>query len=431
MRTTMNFASRNTGQPKHSQNKRHYSTSGWVTPGIVAFICLILVGAAIERGRGNLQKLRTRVDPAVVVETAPVGAGGQEAVHLTRSATNVGRGAELLSVTLLPGRGMNVFQITAMIPGHGEVPLLFSPPLTDAANILSGDHEDASGIASTTLGGAILLPWAQSLSGKPTNTPGVLETSWNGTRLTFPATDPRSEMSVEGLLLNRGADSVKSDVLPDGQSALAVFHAGDFAGSWASNVEVTVLAELTSQDLDLTVTAKNVGQQPVPFGIGWHPLFAIPGGERSNELLTIPSQSIMEIDRRSGRPTGKTAQIDDTPRDFSRSRGTKLGINGLDETYTSLQPGTGSGPVAELGSPAYNMKVSIIPLSPNITNLHVVAPADKSWVSIGPNTNLDDPFGPEWGTPENAGMTILAPGATMKWKVRLEISLLGNSDASD
>jgi galactose mutarotase-like enzyme len=426
----MNFASRNKGRQNSSQNQRHYSTSGWVTPSIVGLLCLILVAAAIERGKGNLQKIRTRVDPPIATETSPAGPGGQEAIHLTRSATSVGQGAELLSVTLLPGRGMNVFQITAMIPGHGEVPLLVSPSLTDAAKVLSGEHEDANGLASTTLGGAILLPWAQSLSGTPTATPGILETTWEGKRLTFPAANARTSMSVEGLLLNRGADSVKSDVLPDGQSAQAVFHAGDFSGNWASNIEVTVLAELTAHDLDLTVTAKNVGQQPAPFGIGWQPLFAIPGDERSSALLTIPSQSVIEIDRRTGRPTGKSVQVDDTSLDFSHSRGTRLGLAGIDQTYTGLRPGAGSGPVAELSDPAYNMKVSVIPLSAGINSMRVIAPADKSWISIGPNTNLDDPFGSEWGDPQNAGMVTLAPGASLKWKVRLEISLLGTSAAA-
>jgi aldose 1-epimerase len=427
----MNFASRNTGRQKSPQNQHHYSTSGWVTPGIVAFLCLLLVGAAIERGRGNLQKLRVRVDPAVTIETAAPGPGGQEAIRLTRSATAVGQGAELLSATFLPGRGMNVFQITAMIPGHGEVPLLVSPPLSEAPSILTGAHDDINGSASTTLGGALLVPWAQSLSGTPTATPGVLETTWDNRQLTFPATSPRSNVSVEGLLLNRAADSIKSEVLPDGQSAVATFHAGDFSGRWSSSVDVTVLAELTSHDLDLTITAKNVGQQNVPFGIGWHPFFSIASGERSNEMLTIPSQSVVDTDHRTGLPTGKTVQVDDTPRDFSHTRGSKLGIAGLNETYTSLRPGTGSGPVAELSDPAYNMKVSIIPLTASITSMRVIAPADKQWVSIGPNTNLDDPFGPEWGHPENAGMVTLAPGATLKWKVRIEISLIGTTETAE
>ena len=43
------------------------------------------------------------------------------------------------------------------------------------------------------------------------------------------------------------------------------------------------------------------------------------------------------------------------------------------------------------------------------------AGADKAWVSIGPNTNLDDPFGPEWDSPEDAGMMTLAAQILSTW----------------
>jgi aldose 1-epimerase len=426
----MNFAARRTGQPKSARSGRHFSTSGWVTPGIVGMICLALLAAAVERGRGNFQKLVTKVNPPAVVETAALpAAGGQEPIHLTRSATSIGSDAEMLSVTLLPGRGMNVFQITAMVPGHGEVPLLASPPLTDAVNILNGKNGDANGMASTTLGGAFLLPWAQSLSGNPTSTPGMLETDWDGKRLTFPAANPDGTTSVEGLLLNAAADNVKSDVLPDGQSALATFHVRDFNGKGNSNIEVKVLAELTAHDVDFTVTAQNTGSQPAPFGIGWHPFFALPSGDRSNALLTIPSQTIMDVDRRTGLPTGKTVEIDDTARDYSHIRGTKLGNAGINDTYTSLQSTMGTNPIAELTDPAFSMRLRIIPMTPNVNSMRVIAPANRSWVSIGPNTNLDDPLGPEWGGPQNAGIVTLAPGQTIRWKVRVEISLLGSAES--
>jgi aldose 1-epimerase len=426
----MNLAGRNTEQRKPTRGGRNFTTSGWVTPGIVGLLCLGLLIASFERGHGNLHKLKTKVNPPLPTEVIPPGPGGQDPIRLSRSATTIGREAELVSATFLPGRGMNVFQITAMIPEHGEVPLLVSPLLASTAGILNGQDEDANGSASTTLGGAILAPWAQSLSGTSTGTPGGLQTSWDGRRLTFPAVSSRSNMSVEGLLLNRGADSIKSDVLPDGQSASAVFHAGNFSGSWPSSIEVTVQAELTSHDLDLTVTATNTGQQPAPFGVGWHPFFAIPSGNRSDALLRIPSQSIVEVDRRSGLPTGRTVSVNDSMSDFSRSGGMKLGMDNLNETYTNLKSGVGSGPVAEISDPAYNFKLRVIPLTASITNMRVIAPADKSWVSIGPNTNLDDPFGPEWGNPENAGIITLAPGATLRWKVRIEISLLGAAESS-
>lgn len=426
----MNLAERTTGQRKPTRGGQHFSTRGWVTPSLVGVFCLGLVFASYERGHGNLHKLKTKVDPQPVAEALPLGPGGQDPIRLSRSATTIGKEAELISATFLPGRGMNIFQVTALIPGHGEVPLMFSPALASAATLLNGQDEDANGSASTSMGGAILAPWAQSLTGTPTGTPGMLQTDWDGHRLTFPAVNSQSQMSVEGLLLNRGADIVKSDVLPDGQSALAVFHAGDFGGNWASTVEVTVQAQLTSHDLDLTVTATNIGQQPAPFGIGWHPFFAIPSGDRSDALLTLPSKTIMEVDRRTGLPTGRTVSVNTSANDFSRPGGTKLGVDGLNETYTNLESGVGSGPVAVLSDPAYNYRLSVLPFTANVTNLHVISPGDKPWISIGPNTNLDDPFGPEWKTPQDAGMVMLAPGATLRWKVRIEISLIGSADRS-
>jgi aldose 1-epimerase len=426
----MNLAGRKYRQRKPTGGGTHFSTRGWVTPSIVGLLCLALVVASYERGHGNLHKIKSRVNPPPPTEVIALGPGGQDPVRLSRSPTTIGKEAELISATFLPGRGMNVFQITALIPGHGEVPLLVSPPLASAPGVLNGQDEDANGSASTTLGAAILAPWAQSLTGQPTASPGILQTAWNGRRLTFPAVNARSSQSVEGLLLNRGADGVKSDVLPDGQSVTAVFHAGDFGGSWPSTIDITVQADLTSKDLDLTVTAKNVGQQPAPFGVGWQPFFAIPSGDRSDALLRIPSKIVTDTDLKTGLPTGKMSLVDGTPRDFDHAGGMKLGTNSVDGTYTNLEPGLDSGPIAAISDPGYNVRMSVIPLTANVTNMRVLAPADKPWVSIGPNTNLNDPFGPQWGNPENAGMMILAPGATFRWKVRLEISLIGTTEST-
>jgi aldose 1-epimerase len=423
----MKFGRPQTGQRKPSAGGRHYSAQGWVTPSLVGLLSVALLIAAFERGHGNFHKLKTRVDPQPPAEVMPEGPGGQDPVRLSRSATAIGRGAELISATFLPGRGMNVFQVTALIPGHGEVSLLASPQIASAAGILNGQDDDANGSASTSLGGAILLPWAERLSGSSKSSAGTLSTNWNGKQLSFPAENEGSNMSVEGLLLNRGADSVKSDVLPDGQSVVAVFHAGDFSGNWLSTVEVTVEAQLTAHDLDMTVTAKNTGQQPAPFGVGWHPFFAIPSGNRAEATLSVPSQTVMEVNKQSGLPTGRMVSVANSAQDLSKVGGVKLGTAPINATYTSLLSGAGSGPVAELSDPSYNYRLSVIPLTPDITSMRVIAPADKGWVSIGPNTNLDDPFGPEWDNPENAGMITLAPGATLRWKVRLEISQLGAS----
>ena len=45
--------------------------------------------------------------------------GGAHVVTLLRNPTSNRNRLEFLSVTVFPGRGMNVFQITANIPGKG------------------------------------------------------------------------------------------------------------------------------------------------------------------------------------------------------------------------------------------------------------------------------------------------------------------------
>ena len=424
----MSVAGQRSAQQASIRGGRHFSTRGWLTPSMVGLICLGLVAAAYERGHGNLHKIKSRVNPPAPQEFVPQGPGGQDPIRLSRSPTTIGKEAELISATFLPGRGMNVFQITALIPGHGEVSLLSSPALSSAAGLMNGQDEDSNGSVSTTLGGAILAPWAQTLTGTAASTPGMLQTTWGAEKLMFPASNPESTSSVEGLLLKKGVDGVKSDVLPDGQSVTAVFNASNFAGSWPSTMSVNVEASLTSHDLDLTVTETNTGTVPTLAGVGWRPLFAIPSGDRSDALMRIPSKTVAEVDRHSSKPTGKMISADEVDGDFSKPNGTRLGVGNISETYTNLEPGVASGPVAEIRDPAYNFKLSVMPLTANITSMRVIAPTDKPWVSIGPNTNLDDPLGAEWGDPVRAGMVVLAPGASLRWKVRIEISLIGTAE---
>jgi aldose 1-epimerase len=419
------------GQMRRSPGSRRISSSGWVTPGIVGLLCLGLLAAAVERGHGNLKKITAVVSkPDDVITTAMFRPGGQDPIRLSRSVTAIGRDPEFLSATLLPGRGMNVFQITAVIPGQGEIPILFSPQLNEAASVLTDTGDDAHGAASAHLGGALLLPWVGRISGRPTDTTGILEATWNGSRLQIPAETGGGDRSVEGLMLDRASDSVRTDVVPDGQMAEAVYHAGSFNGALPSTVDVVVHVELTGHAVEMSVTATNTGNSPVPFGTGWRPMLAVPSGDRNNALLIIPSKTVLEKNKR-GIPTGKTLQVDDSSLDFSRVHGARLPQGSLDETYTRLQPSVAlDGPAAELRDSAYNVGLRITPETPNITSMRVISPAGKPWVAIQPSTNVDDPLGSEWPDALDAGLVTLQPGKTVEFKVRLEIlSLLPSSGA--
>jgi aldose 1-epimerase len=400
---------------------RRFSKSGYLTPILVGILCVILLIAAHERGHGNYHKIRERVIPVGSEPDLQTGPGGQPAVTLQRSPSAIAGEPEFLSATLLPGRGMNLLQLTASVPGKGEVPILLSPSLIDATRVLTGAGEDANGSVSTSFGAAILAPWAGRLSGSPTSSASTLESVWEGDRITFPPMRPGATISTMGLMLDLPSDSINTDTIPDGQAATALYHAASFSGAWPSTMEITVRAELAERSLDLTVTEQNTGQVPTPAGVGWHPVFAL-AGDRPDVRVVIPSITRVDIDRKTGLPTGKTVSTGGTTADLIRARGTRLDDVGYNDTYTNLQSGLlGDGPIAEIRDPQSGYGLRLIPLTANIKFMRVVAPEDQRWISIEPDTNVDDPFGHEWANPDDTGIVTLQPGESLQWHVRLEI----------
>jgi hypothetical protein len=375
-----------------------------------------------EKGKGHLTELKEQLGaPQPVVEVEAAQPGGQAAIVLNRDQSPGAVVPEFLSATVLPGRGMNVLQITAFVPGRGAVPLLASPPLAEAAKAMSGAGDDADGQASLTNGAAFEVPWAGRMTGAPL--PGGMSVlaNWHGRGLTLPLnwTDGSAVGAIGGLLLRRGASAATPSVMPDGGVAQASFAADDFDGHWASKTEVKATVLLSARTIDLTVVARNAGSEPEPMGIGWRPRFAI-GGDREQVRLRVPSRMRAETkDGLGGLPTGRLVPVE---RDFSGPEGSALGPAGLNELYVGLRSGELSdGPVVELRDPAAGYGIRMTALSASIKAVRVVAAAKGNFVEIDPQTNYDDPLGREWGRDVDAGLVVLQPGESLQWKMRLEL----------
>ena len=417
----MNAPSRRSG-PLPRPAPAPFVSSGWFTPTLIAVLCVGLLVFTWQRGRGNFHRLTTAVLPTQAAPPPVSGPGGEEAIRLVRTPNAVAADPEFTSAVLLPGRGMNLLQLNALIPGHGEVPLVMAPPLQEATGMLNGSGPDQNGSLSATMGGAFLIPWSGRLTGKPAGTNGNLQTIWLGQRLTFPVSAPGSNLSTRGLLLDRGADATHKSSILDGQSVEAVYHPGTFSGNWPSTGAVSILAEMAGHTLDLTVSVQNTGDTPMPVGIGWMPYLNIASHDRGNAALSIPSSTRLETDSNTGVPTGRMTSVSGTPLDFSSSRGTALGKATIDATYVRLTTGVLSDtPVAEFRDTNLGYGIRIVPLTANIRGLRVLAPNDKPWVSITPETNYDDALGAEWDTAEGSGIKTLQPGDTLQYKVRLEL----------
>jgi aldose 1-epimerase len=401
--------------------------SGMVTGVLIAGVLIGLTVAYRAHMQGNFHKLKLKANiESERQDAAAPRPGGRDPIVLLRPRMAADSGPEFLSTTLLPGRGMNVLQITAYIPGKGEVKLLASPSVDGAAAAMTGRGSDANGSASLAMGGAFELPWAGSLGGASAHHSGAVTATWQGMPITVPVG------AKGGWLLAQSTDAATSETLPDGGAAEAVFHVKDFGGLWLSQTDVIISALLSSQAVELTVVAKNVGDVAEPIGIGWHPRFAIDPASLAQMRLHIPAESRLQVlDRAKGQPSGSLVPAAEGTPDFTAQDGASLGTRNVDDCFVGLkQKLLDNGPAVELRDPASGYGLRMTALSPTIRTWCVTAAADGDFITIDPRYNYPAPFGVEWGSETNTGMAKLEPGQSTEWKIRLELFMLNGSVAA-
>ena len=218
--------------------------------------------------------------------------GGQKIVTITRKAFSNSK-PEFTSVTVLPGRGMELLQITANFPGKGSVDVLASPDLAASKKMLDQD-DNANGDLAYRLGSAFLVPYPNRIRGKLSADGKTLTTEWQGHTITLPANNigknPGAERhAMHGLILKAKTDNVSVKNISGGQEVTGVIHAGDFGGHWLSKTDLSFTIRLTADAVDTIVVAKNVGAEPEPIAIGWHPYFNLPSGDRTQVRIHIPA----------------------------------------------------------------------------------------------------------------------------------------------
>ena len=154
--------------------------SGMMT-GLILTCVLVGLGVAYRAHmQGNFHKFKAKMrGPSGRIRSVPQP-GGQEAAVLMRTRPAGDSTPEFLSATILPGRGMNVLQITAYLPGKGEVNLMASPSVEGAASAMTGKGADADGQASLAMGGAFEAPWAGKFWGNPAQAGSHVTTVWRG-----------------------------------------------------------------------------------------------------------------------------------------------------------------------------------------------------------------------------------------------------------
>src|SRR5208282_1715857 len=138
--------------------------------------------------------------------------------------------------------------------------------------------------------------------------------------------------AIHGLMLNSKFQNVNIDNGAQKSTVTASLHAGGFGGHWLSDTDVKVETVLQNNAFEMTVTATNVGHALLPMGIGWHPYFVLPSGDRKQARLHLPGQMRAIMNNYDDSfTTGKLVPVKDTPYDFTAAGGRALGGQYLDD----------------------------------------------------------------------------------------------------
>jgi galactose mutarotase-like enzyme len=355
----------------------------------------------------------------------PLLIGGQPAVTLTRAKTGDGSRPEFLSAVVLPGRGMNLFQITAYLPGKGEIQILHSPSLEEAAKMLGGPG-DPSGTKSFSIGGAFLVPFANRIIGPLSNGDKTVSFEWQGKPFSLDANwsgkKPEAvKHAIHGLILAAKADDLKETSKDGVKTVSGVIHDSNLSGRWFSKTDATISVSISRDEIIATVEARNVGDKPEPVGIAWHPYFNLPSGDRTQVRLHLAGDQRAEVNNYDDVfPTGKLLPSQGTPYDFTAKGGAPLKDLFLDDNWTNLKKDADGHSYSEIIDPAAKYGIRIVALSRHINTVQVYSPLDQKFVALEPQFNYNDPFGKEWGN-RDTGMVTLLPGQSVTWKVKLEL----------
>ncbi len=328
---------------------------------------------------------------------------------------------------LVPERGMMVLQVSAHLPGRGAVDLLASPPTEEALSILRDDTGDFAGNKSFSIGGAFLLPYANRIRGTVSDDRRTITTNILDRRVTLPANwggqAPGAERyAMHGLALASVVGHLRRDSTRDSDQISGSLDAGDFGGRWLSATRVSYVNTLSADAFTTSITAENVGSEPLPIGIGWHPYFALPSGRREQARMHIPAtERVLVNNYDEVLPTGDIVPVAGTPYDFSAASGAALGDLYLDDCFVGLSKNGDGNTVCEIIDPDASYGIRVIATSPAVTAVQVYAPLNKSFIALEPQFNWADPFGSEWGGEIDTGMVLLHPGESISYIVRLEL----------
>lgn len=330
------------------------------------------------------------------------------------------KGPAFTSAEVLPGRGFMLLRAKLRLSSGEIVDGVAGPAPAEAARILDDGPDDFAGNRAFSIGGALLAPYANRVRGREVAGVREIAAQVDGRTVQLPRNwggkaPGAAQYAMHGLIL----DTPVAWEQPSADRAVGRLDAGDFGGRWLSRTLMDFEWRLQGGALVLAVTAHNVGAEPLPLGLGWHPYFSIPSGQRAKARLRLPAAWRVEVDDYDQvLPTGRLLPTAGSAHDFNAIEGRALGDQGLDDCFTGLARDSGQA-LVELRDPAAGLGLRITSPTPQVKAVQVYAPPDQALVAIEPQFNLADPYGDVWPSGTDTGMARLPPGASLTYEVHV------------
>ena len=163
--------------------------------------------------------------------------------------------------------------------------------------------------------------------------------------------------------------------------------AGDPAGVWPGPCALLIRYELSAARFRVVATVQNLGDGSVPFGLGYHPYFRLPGvtdPDVSRYVLQANVGRVWDVDA-DNLPTGATR---DVPAELDFRQPRAVGGAALDHVFTGItsEPGAdGLRELAVLSHPDAAGRLRIM-ADPAFRELVLFTPLHRQAVAIEPYT---------------------------------------------
>jgi aldose 1-epimerase len=171
--------------------------------------------------------------------------------------------------------------------------------------------------------GQLLAPWPNRIDNG--------RYSFNGADFQLALSEPALSTAIHGLTRWANLTAIRHDA-----SEVVLRSEPHGQQGYPFSVEIDASYGVDADaGLRVTITARNRGSHPAPYGNGWHPYLNLETPSIDECELTLPATRYLPVDER-GLPAGPPQPVDGTSYDFRKPR--TISSTSLDTPLTGLTP---------------------------------------------------------------------------------------------